>query len=156
VVAIVYPLKKLFRKIFYFLEWKRAVDTASGTYHFGLLLGCALDGGFLEGEGRAPRVRAAIETVLARRGTSPIDNAVREAFRRSKGALGSVAQAATRTLTRLRGTAPEAAVDEAARSVESEERAEIAGIESDLARALAAVPPEYGAELCRLLEKELV
>src|SRR5205085_3062606 len=38
VAAVVYPLKAVFRKIFYFLEWKRAVDLASRTYHFGYLV----------------------------------------------------------------------------------------------------------------------
>src|SRR5947208_15949086 len=34
VPAIVYPLKAVFRKVFYFLEWKRAVALSSRTYHF--------------------------------------------------------------------------------------------------------------------------
>src|SRR5438045_2824658 len=40
--VVVYPLKATFRKVFYFLEWKRAVDLASRTYHFGYLVGYAL------------------------------------------------------------------------------------------------------------------
>src|SRR5215208_8442527 len=42
VSALVYPLKAVFRKLFYFLEWKRAVDLTSRTYHFGYLVGHAL------------------------------------------------------------------------------------------------------------------
>src|ERR1044071_4838646 len=42
VSVLVYPLKAVFRKIFYFLEWKRAVDLTSRTYHFGYLVGHAL------------------------------------------------------------------------------------------------------------------
>ncbi|PYT01215.1 MAG: hypothetical protein DMF65_08050 [Acidobacteria bacterium] len=42
VAAVVYPLKAVFRKIFYFLEWKRAVDLASRTYHFGYLVNYAM------------------------------------------------------------------------------------------------------------------
>src|SRR5687767_7690519 len=40
--AIVYPLKAVFRKIFFFLEWKRAVDVVSHTYYQGYLLEFAL------------------------------------------------------------------------------------------------------------------
>jgi hypothetical protein len=40
--VLIYPLKAVFRKIFYFLEWKRAVDLTSRTYHFGYLVGHAL------------------------------------------------------------------------------------------------------------------
>src|ERR671912_751047 len=34
VQVVLYPLKKIFRKIFFFLEWKRAADLTSQTYHF--------------------------------------------------------------------------------------------------------------------------
>src|SRR5215207_10268319 len=40
--VLVYPLKAVFRKVFYFLEWKRAVDLTSRTYHYGYLVGHAL------------------------------------------------------------------------------------------------------------------
>ena len=40
--VLVYPLKAVFRKLFYFLEWKRAADVTSRTYHFGYLVGHAL------------------------------------------------------------------------------------------------------------------
>src|ERR1700754_4434041 len=40
--VVVYPLKAVFRKVFYFLEWKRAVDLTSRTYHFGYLTSYAL------------------------------------------------------------------------------------------------------------------
>src|SRR5919201_2781678 len=36
--VLIYPLKAVFRKVFYFLEWKRAVDLASRTYHFGYIV----------------------------------------------------------------------------------------------------------------------
>src|SRR5687768_4178167 len=40
--ALVYPLKAVFRKLFYVLEMKRAADVTSRTYHFGYLVQHAL------------------------------------------------------------------------------------------------------------------
>src|ERR1043165_9391338 len=40
--VLVYPLKAVFRKVFYFLEIKRAVDLASRTYHFGYVVSYSL------------------------------------------------------------------------------------------------------------------
>src|SRR5688500_5976683 len=36
--VLLYPLKRVMRKVFFFLEWKRAVDTISHTYYQGYLI----------------------------------------------------------------------------------------------------------------------
>ena len=39
---VLYPINKIFRKIFFFLEVKRAVDLVSTSWHYGWLLQVAL------------------------------------------------------------------------------------------------------------------
>jgi hypothetical protein len=73
--VLVYPIKKVLRKLFFFLEWKRAVDTISHTYYRGYLLDAALAEGWLDKHGAA-RLRAAIDTVLAGTNTSLVSRAV--------------------------------------------------------------------------------
>src|SRR4051812_37093618 len=45
---LIYPFKKLLRKVLYFLEWKRASDLISRTYCEGYLLGAAFSEGWVE------------------------------------------------------------------------------------------------------------
>ena len=151
---LVYILKKLFRKIFFFLEWKRAIDVAAEAYHFGSLLDHALERRWLAVH-EASRLRAAIDAVLARRGTSPIDRAVREAFGRSKGAIVGAARGARNAVRGLTRRAPPEQVERALQSVERQESERVDGVAGALEAALADVPPGYLEELGRLLAQEL-
>jgi hypothetical protein len=87
--ALLYPIKKLFRKLFFFLEIKRALDLVSTTYSLGYALDHALGEGLYSAGGSRPpaELRQAIERVLSRVGTSPINLAVRGAFLASRGAI---------------------------------------------------------------------
>src|SRR5688500_11502144 len=82
---LVYPLKAVFRKIFYFLEWKRAADLTSRTYHFGHLVGHALRarrGGPSALDLRGARaVGEAIEAVCLEAPIKPLEAAVGGTFR---------------------------------------------------------------------------
>jgi hypothetical protein len=150
----VYVLKKLFRKIFYFLEWKRAVDLASETYHFGLLVDHALDRGWLAPAGPhdGTRLRAAIDAVLARRGTSPVEGAVRETFVRSRNSLKSAAGALRGALGSLRRRTPKEQVE---RAVDSMAASSVEGVAGELESALEKLPPGYLDGFRRLLDEEL-
>jgi len=158
VAPLWYLLKSVFRKIVLFLEWKRAVDVASETYHFGRLLEHVLQTGALApaGDHEPARVRQAIDTVLAHRGTSPIDNAVREAFGRSKMTVVAIARgagAAVRGLGRRRATEQVATAME---SVERERAREVAGVAAAIEHAVDEVPQGYLEELYRRLDAELM
>jgi hypothetical protein len=64
--VFIFPLKMIFRKVFFFLEWKRAVDLTSHSYHQGYLLDYSLREGWLgqtPHAGSAAAVRTAIDEV---------------------------------------------------------------------------------------------
>jgi hypothetical protein len=154
---IVYLLKKVFRKIFFFLEWKRAVDIASGTYHFGTLLDHALEKRWCgEGAPYTPaRVRAAIEAVLARVGTGPVEKAIAEAFGRSRDAMAAAARGLRQAARGMTRRISPAQTEQVIAAVERDEAPEIAGVAAALDQALESVAPSYFQRLEALLLEEL-
>jgi hypothetical protein len=107
--TLLYPLKKVFRKVF-FLEWKRAVDLTSHTYHWGYLLDYALGEGLVgpataagdggSGSPGADDLRRAIERACQEVPLRPLERAVGATLRQSRGVLLSAAHGIG---TRLRG-----------------------------------------------------
>ena len=83
---LLYPMKKLLSKIFFFLEIKRAADTMGHTYAFGVLLDAAFVDKHIQTHGAA-RVRAAIDAVLGRTDTSVFNRAARSAIKSSPSAI---------------------------------------------------------------------
>lgn len=61
-----YPIKKLFRKMFFLWGWKKALDEASYTLHYAVLLDYSMQEGWLGPQGRyeVSQVRCYIEAVL--------------------------------------------------------------------------------------------
>ena len=158
VQAVVYPLKKIFRKIFYFLEWKRAVDLTSQTYHFGYLVGCALDdeggGSLLDAHGAA-RVGAAVEAVCREAPIKPVEGVVGATFRQSRKVLGAAAGLLGQSLRRLTGRARAEEVAEAIAEVEPREAREVEPVVTRLRTGLASVPAEHFQDLRARLEEKL-
>jgi hypothetical protein len=158
VSVLVYPLKAVFRKIFYFLEWKRAVDLTSRTYHFGYLVGHALrrreDGApsLLDAHG-ARAVSEAVEAVCREAPIKPLESAVGGTFRKSKSVLRGAAGLLSRSLRR-EPPQPER-VAQAIESVEPEEERELKPVVSGLQRSLASVPDEHFRNLRERLEARL-
>ena len=157
VTVLIYPLKAIFRKVFYFLEWKRAVDLTSRTYHFGYLVGHALrrrEGApsLLDAHG-ARAVSDAIEAVCREAPIKPLESAVGGTFRKSKGVLSAAASLLSRSLRR-EPRRPErvAAVIE---SIEPEEKRELEPVVTRLQRSLAFVPEEHFRALRDNLEARL-
>src|SRR5947209_14488030 len=109
VMLLVYPLKAVFRKVFYFLEWKRAVDLTSRTYHFGYLTGYAMQpragGASLLDLCGAVKVSEAVETVCREAPIKPVEAAVAGTFRQSRRVLRASANLLARSLRRLTGRA---------------------------------------------------
>jgi hypothetical protein len=158
VQAVVYPLKRIFRKIFYFLEWKRAVDLTSQTYHFGYLVGCALDAGagrsLIDAYG-AERVGAAVAAVCREAPIKPVEGAVGGTFRQSRKALGAAASLLGQSLRRLTGRARANEVAEAIAEVEPREAREVEPVVTRLRAALASVPQSHFNDLRARLEEKL-
>lgn len=142
-MLIVYPLKKLFRKIFFFLEIKRAIDLVSTSYHFGWLVSVALAEERVGGGdvGRAVAARTAIDGAVDEASVKPVERAFREVLTRSRGVMKGAAEMLSRT---LRGTARDVErVEEAVEQVEPQEEMQIAGIVSRLQAAISQVPAEH-------------
>ena len=155
--VLIYPLKAVFRKIFYFLEWKRAVDLTSRTYHFGYLVGHALrrrEGApsLLDAHG-ARAVNEAIEAVCREAPIKPLESAVGGTFRKSKGVLRTAAALLSKSLRR-QPPQPER-VAEAIESVEPEEERELKPVVTRLQNSLATVPDSHFRNLCASLEARL-
>src|SRR5947209_6482284 len=95
VTVLVYPLKSVFRKVFYFLEWKRAVDLASRTYHFGYLVNYAMqcrdDGTSILDARRASDVSEAITAACRESPIKPVEGAIGATFRGSRRVLRAAA-----------------------------------------------------------------
>jgi hypothetical protein len=145
IATLLLPFKLIFRKVFFFLEWKRAVDTASHVYYQGYLVDCALVEGWCAPVG--PRsfleVRGAIDAVLDRLNTSLIERAIRGTFSQSKATLKSAAAILARSLRRTPRTASPEQVGEAVEAVEEQEDKEIAGITERLQGAIGEIPPGH-------------
>ena len=83
---VVYPIKKIFRKLFYFLAVKEAVDVASRLLHQGLLVEHALARGCLVaeelGDQRAPleRLNQVIRKTCDETDTSPVGQILKRGF----------------------------------------------------------------------------
>jgi hypothetical protein len=148
--ALVYPLKKIFRKIFFFLEWKRAVDLTSRTYHQGYLLDYVLREGWL-GEpppaGSAARIGAAIEEVCRNSPIKPVEAAISLSFKQSKAVLRSGVKILERSLNRFRGRPDEGQLSEAVTAIETEEERQIEGVVNKLQKAIEAIPDEHFRQL---------
>lgn len=159
VQAVVYPAQKIFRKVFYFLEWKRAVDLTSQTYHFGYLVGYALEG---RGEGPSPldthgaeRVGAAVREVCREAPIKPVERAVAGTFRQSRKVLGGAAALLGQSLRRLTGRARPEEVAGALSELEPAEAREVEPVVARLQHSLASVPDEHFRDLRRRLEQKL-
>ena len=155
--VLVYPLKAVFRKLFYFLEWKRAVDLTSRTYHYGYLVGHALrrrEGApsLLDAHG-ARAVSEAIEAVCREAPIKPLESAVGGTFRKSKGVLRSAAALLSGSLRR-QPPQPER-VAEAIESVEPEEVRELRPVVTRLQSSIASVPEEHFRSLRENFEGRL-
>jgi hypothetical protein len=144
-MIFLYPIKKIFRKIFFFLEWKRAIDIVSRTYHQGYLIECVLQEQWLNpiGPRNAAEVRTAIDTVCREINTNPIERAVSGTFNQSKEVLKGAADLLKRSLQGIMGKPSEESVAQAAEAIEAEEERELGGVVSKLQKAIQNVPSEH-------------
>jgi hypothetical protein len=144
-----YPVKFLFRKIFFFLEFKRAIDSVSQTFYHGYLVDYAFEKKWCTPQGtKSPaEVRIAIDQLLTEVNTSVVEKAVREALKQSLSALRNSATYLQNSLKGLTRKSSEAEVAEKIKSSESQEEREIAGIVQQIQAAVNNLPEEHFQKL---------
>jgi hypothetical protein len=156
---IVYPLKAIFRKVFYFLEVKRAVDLTSRTYHYGYLVDYAMqpqrDGKSILDLRRAAEVSEAIHAVCQEAPIKPVESAIGGTFRQSHRVLRSAANLLASSLRRVAGRARAEQVAEAIERVEPEEERELEPVVARMQRSIAAVPEDHFKRLRAQLDARL-
>ena len=157
--VIVYPLKAVFRKLFYFLEVKRAVDLTSRTYHYGYLAGYAMqrrgDGKSILDMRSAAEVSEAIQAVCQEAPIKPVESAIGGTFRQSHRVLRSAANLLAGSLRRVAGRKRAEQVAEAIERVEPEEERELEPVVTRMQRSIAAVPEDHFKRLRAQLDARL-
>ena len=140
---LLFPLKLIFRKVFFFLEWKRAVDTASRTLHQGYLLDYSLSAGWFPGQRGSDELRPAIDVVCREVGTGPVERAISAAFGQSKTTLKTAANLLKRSLKSISRKPNDTEVARAAEAVETEEERQIEGVVIRLQKLIQGIPEGY-------------
>jgi hypothetical protein len=139
--ALLLPVRLLLRKLFLFLNVKRASDAASATYNRGYLLDVALAAKAHPPHRRAEELRAAIDATLVDTPHSPIGAAVRLSFEGSKALLRQALSGFVAVLGRLGGRPPEDV--DLVQAVGAEERDVFAALVARVREALEAVPAAH-------------
>jgi hypothetical protein len=145
-----YPLKKLFRKIFFFLEWKRAIDTVSKFYHKGYLIDYALSKELLAPKGsyNITQLRNAIDQTCQEVGTNPIEKTVKATFDRSKETLKDITDSLWKNISQIGGKKGQPSKEEIEKAALNLESAEVkTGVNLELEKALIKIPKDYFEEL---------
>lgn len=144
--VVLYPLKKLLRKLFFFLEIKRATDLASRTFVMAYLFDVCLKNEWWEPDGTAEsssQLALKLRQVCDQVGTSPINKVFSSDLDNTRRVL---THAAEHFSSLLRGVRPddEAALTRALDEVDEEEGAEVQTLVERLSDTLMrAVPKEY-------------
>lgn len=142
-MIFIYPFKKIFRKIFFFLEWKRAISTVSSSYHQGILLSMAFEDQVYANTANidAQKVREAMDATCKEVGVDPINRAVRYTFEQSKDNLKKLARLLQRNLPKFSGQPDEEEINVTKELLEKEEEA--SGISTQLDQVIHQIPPSY-------------
>jgi hypothetical protein len=149
--VLVYPVKAIFRKVFYFLEIKRAVDLASRTYHFGYVISYALrpreNGASPLDLYGAKAVNEAAQAACRDAPIQPVEAAIGGTFRKSRNVLRGAAALLAGSLRRVSGRAQPERVAEAIEAIEPEEERELEPVVTRIQRSMASVPEEHFRDL---------
>ncbi|MFA5503897.1 MAG: hypothetical protein WC314_21420 [Vulcanimicrobiota bacterium] len=151
--ALIYPLKKLLRKILYFLEIKRSVDQATTAlaqaWLFELTLRRKLwvPGGEIES---CHKVRRAIREACTSHGVKPLELAVKQAFSGAKGTMLDLAGRFSRETASNEDTIAQT-VDQ----LESEQEENLKGITRKLSESLNDISESYLVRFGVTFEKHL-
>ncbi|MGE0490642.1 MAG: hypothetical protein AB7S38_15665 [Vulcanimicrobiota bacterium] len=155
--AILWPIKKIVRKLLFVLEIKRATDIASFTLTRGFLLDAALRNNWWTPDGSAAKAEQLGQSVMevARQAeTSPMAGAVRATFQGMRKTLAEVGSLFGRLLG-ARKQPDEPAIAQALEEVQVEEEKEVQSLVSRLRASLEALPQGYFQELEKSLWNKL-
>lgn len=155
--AVLYPISKLLRKIFFFLEIKRALDLVAVTYVRGHLLDRTMRRALLAPAGphTPDAVRDATEQAITRVGTSPIGLALRGSFRDSGALVARLAEQMFAALRRLPGRADRSQVAAAAQAVEDNANPALQEVKARVEEGIKDVPPDHFQRLEAALDEAL-
>ena len=140
---VVYPIAKIFKKVFFFLSIKGCVDTASDLLHGGYLLHRALESGVvdqktLDDPNKLVKVREAVLAACKTMDTRPINQILRRVFAGSKVLLRTTARSLWGLVRRVQKSAPrlerEEAVEAALEQAEGDNRSGLRQVLDELAR----------------------
>lgn len=151
--AVLWPIKKILRKIFFFLEIKRAVDQSTTALAQAWLFTLALRRGhWIQTPDlyQAERLRQIIAKTTAEHGVKPLESAVSHSFEGAKGSLSKFATKFTK-----QNTIDDDNIDEAVTKAKQEESSEIAGITRDLTKSLTNISESYLQKFARIFEEKL-
>ncbi len=156
-MIIMYPFKKIFRKVFFFLEWKRAIDLASYTLHHGILIDYAMSEGWCAPASlkSAAEVRAAVDTVLREVNTKPLEAVLKAAFNQSKNLIVDAANVMKEQLQLLSGKKDEESVALVLQKMEPEERNRLDSIADSVLNSFKTLPSDYFTNLKERLKAKL-
>ncbi len=151
--ALIYPIKKLIRKILFFLEIKRAVDQSTNALAENWLLSLALRRGIWKPGGdlsQTDLLREVIEKTCTAQGVKPLELAFQGAF---QGAKGTLFDFANRFIGKTDQSKEElsATVDQ----FKKDEADQIAKMTQKLRTEVSAISDSYLRRFAQGFEKEL-
>lgn len=133
-----------FSKIFFFLEWKRALDTFSQVYHRGYLIDFAFqnDWGLPSSQSHATHIKTSLDAVSQKCRTGPIEIALHGIFQRSKSTLKKLAKDLQQKLNRLIQPS-EDEVTQALEAYNQQDNPELTSLIGQFQQALQSIPREH-------------
>lgn len=152
--AFLYPVKRLLRKVFFFLEVKRCVDQSTTALAQAYLFKLALKRGLWKpnsGVADSECVRRAIVATCHSQGVKPLETSIRHAFEGTKGLFRDFA---TKFVSAQTGT-DESKIEKALVGIEKQETAELEGLTQKLATSLESVSDSYLAKFAASFENQL-
>ena len=152
--ALLYPMKKILRKLFFFLEIKRSVDQSTTALAQAWLFQLSLKEG-LWGPGldleKAHQLRRAIRLACRNERVKPLEAAVAYAFRGAKGTLMDFAAKFTQ-----KAKSDEAELARTVDKLEADKEDEMVGITQRLAKSLHQNSDSHLSGLAQAYREALV
>jgi hypothetical protein len=145
----IYPIKKLSRKILYFLEIKRMVDLTSLTFHQGYLINYVLEHRLMKpvGDQSATNVRLAIDETCSKSHLKPVEKIIYAVYKQSTHILLAGSKIIEKAFKGLTKIPSEEQVEELAREIEPIEKDEIAGVAARIQKGIGNVSEEHFVKL---------
>lgn len=155
--CLLFPFRRMLRKILIFLEWKRSIDLIARTWVFGTLFQTALRQGWRPEPGHPTpdRLREAAEEAMAEVGTSPVEHAVEAVVRGAKTTMQGAADLVRQAVENLDARPNPDEVERAMRQLEAGEARRLEPVRERLQDSLAAVPEDYMRRLLEAFNRRL-